>query len=500
MVIPIERLAEHRPAGPDHLFGAIFTASPDVIVVVDAQGAIVLSNPAVMPLFGYYPEEIVGEPIEFLIPEDRRPSRDDHLRGFFASPRARQMMVVPELLGVARDGEVFAVDVSLVPVKVLDTSYVAAFVRDARERQRGVDRLHAVNDITQRLLTGIPVGEVLPLVAQRARSLSGAAASWVVTPASSGRLVISAADGPGTEALVGVELSENASRSAHVLMTGRPDIVEDFALAPNVPDVARGLGLGPGVYLPLIAEQRRLGTLVLARSSGAPPFDSLDVALAEVFAGATAVAIELGQTRAALDRLALVEEDERIARDLHDTVIQQLFGIGMSLQATRNTATGVTVGRIDSAVAELDEVIRDIRNTIFRLPDRAAATRDLRDEMFRVADRWREDLGFMPRIGLHGSVDVVVSEVIVEQLLRVLSEALSNVARYAKASLVEAVISIEDGSVSLLVSDDGVGISSGPFAGQGLRNMSTRAADLGGNFEARRREPSGTVLEWRVPL
>src|ERR1019366_4853588 len=138
---------------------------------------------------------------------------------------------------------------------------------------------------------------------------------------------------------------------------------------------------------PLIADERRLGTLVIARSTGAPQFESLDIVLAEVFAGATTVALELGETREELGLLRVIEEDERIARDLHDTVIQQLFAVGMSLQAARNSATGRIGDRIDSAVTDLDNVIRDIRNTIFRLPGRTDGVRGLRDEMFQVVAR-----------------------------------------------------------------------------------------------------------------
>lgn len=489
---------------PGNLIGAIFSASPDAVVVVDATGTIVLSSPAVERLFGYFPEELVGEPIELLVPMDRRQRHSGHLSGFFTSPHARQMGAGLELAGLHRGGETFAVDVSLAPVEVRGTHYVAAFVRDARERQRGIDRLRAVNEITQRLLRGAPVEAVLPYVAERARKLAGAVASWVVTPAHSGQLMIVAADGPGTEALIGTELSDETSRSAQVLATGRLDLIEDFAVAANVPAAAKELGLGPGLYVPLIADGRPLCTLVIARSEGESQFEALDIALAEVFASTTAIAFALGETRQELGRLGLIEEDERIARDLHDTVIQQLFAVGMSLQAARNAASGRLGDRIDSAVTDLDNVIRDIRNTIFRLPGRAAEVRGLRDEMFAMAERCDAELGFMPRIDLRGPVDMAIPDTVAGHLLQVLGEALSNVARHAKAStvevVVEVVVEVEGRWLSLFVCDDGVGIASAPFAGHGLRNMSIRATELGGTFTTSSRAPTGTVLQWRVPL
>jgi signal transduction histidine kinase len=224
------------------------------------------------------------------------------------------------------------------------------------------------------------------------------------------------------------------------------------------------------------------------------------VAFAETFAGAAAAAIEMGSARAEIDRLNIVAEDERIARDLHDTVIQELFALGMSLQALGSAATGVIGERISTAVETLDDVIRQIRNTIFRLPNRNQASTSLREEMLRVADRYDQELGVLPRIAFLGPVDFAVPAIVSDHLLHVFGEALSNVARHANASRIEAIVSIEGEWLSLSLVDDGVGVSDGPSAGNGIRNMSTRAQNLGGSFSVRRREPQGSVLEWRVPL
>jgi PAS domain S-box-containing protein len=454
----------------------------------------------VTQLFGYFPEELVGESIECLVPPEVRPRHGDHVDGFFASPHARQMGEGLDLAGQHRDGKTFAIDVSLTPVQLRGKSYVAAFVRDARERRRNLDRLRALNDITQRLLSGDSIDSVLPIVAERARRLAGARASWVVMPLGGDQLVIAAADGPDTAQLVGTVLSDESSRSAIVMRSGQVDYIDDFQSADNVPSAVRELGIGPGIYVPMIADERRLGTLVIARETGAPKFEALETALAQVFASSTAVAIELGQARSELGRLALVEEDERIARDLHDTVIQQLFAIGMSLQATRNATTGKLAERIDTVVSDLDNVIKEVRNTIFRIPGRATEVRGLRDEMMRVASKYSHELGFTPRVGFHGAAKVAISDVVSDQLLKVLGEALSNVARHATASSAEVVAMIDPTTIRLTVSDDGVGIPSGPKAGQGLRNMSERAANLGGEFSVTPREPHGTLLEWSVPL
>jgi PAS domain S-box-containing protein len=391
------------------LLGAIFSASPDVVVVIDEERTIVLTSPAMAELFGYAPDELVGAPVEILVPEIDRDDHVAHVGSFFQTPHPRLMGVGRELSGRRRDGSEIAVDVSLTPVEIDGVRYAAAFVRDARERRRNADRLRAINDITQALLGGTPLEGILPLITERARSLTRSDAVWIVTPNASGSLVIAAAHGPGTEVLVGVELSAETSRSAAVMRSGAPEIIADLSTAQNVPAAVVDLRLGPGVYVPLVAGAMALGALVLGRVRGSSSFDALEVAFAEVFASSTTAVIELGEARSELERPSIISEDERIARDLHDTVIQRLFAVGMSLQAARSRATGSVGERIDAAVDDLDGVIREIRNTIFRLPGRAAAG-DLRTAMLAVVETFTGDLGFTPRIAFDGPVEASVPD------------------------------------------------------------------------------------------
>jgi signal transduction histidine kinase len=219
-----------------------------------------------------------------------------------------------------------------------------------------------------------------------------------------------------------------------------------------------------------------------------------------VFAGAAATAIEMGTVRAEIDRLSIVAEDERIARDLHDTVIQELFALGMSLQAMGSSVTGSVGDRISAAVESLDDVIRQIRNTIFRLPGSNQSASGLREEMLRLADRYHHELGVLPRIAFRGPVDFAVSELVSEHLLNVFGEGLSNIGRHAHASKIEVVVAVEGEWLSFTLTDDGVGIGEGPSAGNGMRNMAIRAENLGGSCTIGPRNPKGTMVEWRVPL
>jgi PAS domain S-box-containing protein len=200
----------------------------------------------------------------------------------------------------------------------------------------------------------------------------------------------------------------------------------------------------------------------------------------------------------AAQEMRLLEDRERIARDLHDIVIQRLFAAGMSLQgAVSLIEEPDVVERIDHVIDELDETIRELRTAIYGLQSHAVRAGGLREGIMRVIAEERDVLGIEPRVSLDGLVDVVTDDV-AEHLLAVLREALSNVARHAEASSVDVSIQADD-SVSLRVVDNGVGVSGGSSSGRGLRNMSDRALELGGRYEVRARPGGGTVVEWTVP-
>jgi signal transduction histidine kinase len=174
--------------------------------------------------------------------------------------------------------------------------------------------------------------------------------------------------------------------------------------------------------------------------------------------------------------------------------------LGMSLQATGSSVTGAAGDRISAVVEGLDDVIRQIRNTIFRLPNRHEAASGLREEMLRLADTFRHEQGVLPRIAFDGPIDFAVPEFVRDHVLHVFAEGLSNIARHAEASKIEAVVAVKDEELTLSLMDDGVGIGSGPSAGNGIRNMITRAENLGGSCTVVPRSPTGTLVEWTVPL
>jgi signal transduction histidine kinase len=209
--------------------------------------------------------------------------------------------------------------------------------------------------------------------------------------------------------------------------------------------------------------------------------------------------VKVRQAELHLRALQMAEDRNRIARDLHDLVIQRVFGAGMRLNSMLPTAVGATADHLREVVTELDSVISDIRTTIFDLQTEQTVRGGLRSSVRHLTLDAGERLGFAPRVRFTGPVDAGVDRDAGEQLLAVLRESLSNVIRHARASSVEVEVAAGPELV-LRVSDDGVGAAGDPGAGFGLRNMASRADALGGSFEVGLRTPRGTVVEWRVPL
>jgi signal transduction histidine kinase len=199
-------------------------------------------------------------------------------------------------------------------------------------------------------------------------------------------------------------------------------------------------------------------------------------------------------------QIALLEDRERIARDLHDRVIQRLFASGLALQGIASSvADRQVVSRLERTVDEIDESIRDLRTVIFGLTRRTNRA-GLRDAIVALVKEAGRALGFEPRARFHGPVDALVPEPVGEQLLAALREMLANVAKHAHASAVNIDVEAGDDLV-LRVSDNGIGMPATPrHHGEGLPNLASRARALGGSFSIVADDGGGTTAEWRVPL
>lgn len=329
----------------DEVLRRALDAAPDGIAIIDGTGAIVAVNQMVEQLFGYTHDELVGMPVDLLLPESSRSVHEQRRAEYAAHPRTRSMGSGLDLRARRRSGDEFPVEISLSPLDTGDGPLVVVIIRDVAERR--------------------------------------------------------AADA--------------ALRRAH-------------------------------------------------------------------------------------EELALVDDRERIARDLHDTVIQRLFAVGLSLQgALTRAASDPAAERIQLAIDEIDVTIRDIRSSIFALHTQRRASDDARDEVMAVVREATRVLGFEPTVRFEGPIDSVLSDRIREHLLATLREALSNVTKHAHASRVVIDLAADGRVVCLSIQDNGIGMDD-PGAGNGVRNMQERAAAIGGECVISAAPGGGTQVEWRIPL
>jgi signal transduction histidine kinase len=271
---------------------------------------------------------------------------------------------------------------------------------------------------------------------------------------------------------------------------------DSYGFPPNHPPMRSFLGV------PIRVRDEVFGNLYLTEKQSGTEFSAEDEHLAVGLAGAAGIAIEKARLHARVRDLSLVEDRERIAADLHDTVIQRLFATGLALQATVPAITNPEVAdRVSAAVDQLDETIRQIRSTIFALQAPRVAGRSLRGELLSLAAEAAASLGFEPHLRMLGPVDTAVDHETAGQLLAVVREALSNVVRHANATRVDIIVGVGE-RLELEVSDNGVGPGEARrSSGRGLGNLAQRAASLGGSMVLAAREPGpGTTLRWDVPL
>lgn len=198
-------------------------------------------------------------------------------------------------------------------------------------------------------------------------------------------------------------------------------------------------------------------------------------------------------------RQSMAEERERIAHDLHDTVIQRLFALGLGLQGLPPQIDSPDVAsRVSSAVDTIDDIIDDLRSTIYGLRHRVASHATTRDRVFSVVDEMQPSLGFSPTVAMTGDIELLSDPVTIDHLLAVLREALSNTARHAGASEARVTLGLIDGRLELEMVDNGVGFKEN-VPRSGLANLADRAVALDGSFEIRGQTPTGTILRWSVP-
>lgn len=277
-----------------------------------------------------------------------------------------------------------------------------------------------------------------------------------------------------------------------------PDLREhadSYGFPPNHPAMRSFLGV------PVRVRGNVFGNLYLCDKKGGDVFTDIDEEMVTALAGAAGIAIENARLHARVADLAMFEDRERIARELHDTVIQRLFATGLTLQSlVRLVDQPEVVTRLASLVDDLDTTVRHIRSVIFELHTARLPGSSLRQAVLELCAESSRSMGFEPVVDFDGPVDSLADEEVATHLLSVLQEALSNVTKHARASRVDVVLAAGDGQLVLTVADNGRGIDEKVSGGRGLDNMRVRAARLDGELVVAPGPTAGTVVRWTAPV
>ncbi|MET9957941.1 GAF domain-containing protein [Streptomyces sp. NPDC006326] len=472
----------HRPDGKRGLLGALIS-HPDTVCLAD----------------------LTKDPRSAGIPQHHPP-----MSTFLGVPIRVQGEIFGNLYLAEKNGggEFNDYDVHMVRVLATEAGIAignARLYEAATQRERWIDGSVAV---TTALLSGGDADDALAVVAEQARHLADSAAGIVMLPAEEGGMEIVAvsADDPATS--LGMVIPAESPVVAK-LLRGEPVFVADASTDPRMTSRLTSR-YGPCMMLPLHSGGRVLGALVTPRGRGERPFSEAERTLATQFASQAALALMMAEAQRDRERLAVFEDRDRIARDLHDLVIQRLFATGMMLEgAQRRSIVPEVRDGVGKAVDELDVTIQEIRTAIFALQQGPAeAPAGLRTRVLREINMAAVPLGFKPAHRFLGPLDTVVGELAGKNLIAALREALSNAFRHADASRIEVVIdctvTLADGrpGVRLQVADDGVGIAEGGRR-SGLRNLRRRAESLGGSSSygpGIAEDGGGTTLVWEAPL
>ena len=390
-----------------------------------------------------------------------------------------------------------------------------------RRRERW---LTAAQQVTTMLLEGADQEDVLCAIAHAARSVDGAAAAVLVLPGVDGRLTMEIVDGARGEELLGLVVPPDGPARV-AFETGQTHAATAAETGAHPLTALRVFG--PALYVPFRTGDRSVGVMILLRDSRAEPYTAADVALSQTFAAQAALAIVLAEARAAADDAALLGERGRIARDLHDLALQQMFAAGMQLGTARREVADAELPRaarvttmLDGALDHLDSSVRQVRaivRTIQRADAQPAVVHRLRREVTQASAL----LGFIPActITVDGRpvedaqseqsdverVDAVMGATRADHVVAVVREGLTNAARHARCSAAWVRLSVVgsgvDGRVVVEVEDDGVGLPPVRERQSGTRNLAVRAGESGGEFVLGPREAgTGTLLRWSSPL
>ncbi|QCC77195.1 GAF domain-containing protein [Nocardioides daphniae] len=455
---------------------------------------------------------LIEDPCPIRLPhigEDPRsagfPAGHPEMKGFLGVPIRVRDEVFGNLYLASPDRREFTAEDEELVAALAATAGIA--IDNARLYEESVQRqewLEATTDTTRKVLLAHG-DQALRAIGQRVAELAEADVVAVVLPADEETLHVVVAVGLDADRLLDLEYPMAGSVVESVMTSGRPQVFVDV-VDPENPGVPRIViseivQLGPAMALPLAGSEAVRGVLMVGRRPGGAPFTDAEVAMATDFAHHAAVALELAEARREAQRALIMEDRSRIARDLHDHVIQQLFAAGMTLQGAALRSDDEAVAElVGGVVDQIDDAIRQIRTYIFHLRTPEGPGAGLRAWVLGLCSEAVPALGFTPRVQFRGPVGTVTDEELADDVCAVVRESLSNAARHSGASRVSVVAEVKDGRLAVVVEDDGRGIAHSARR-SGLRNLAQRAAARGGRYDVGPGpQGRGTRVWWAVPL
>jgi len=362
---------------------------------------------------------------------------------------------------------------------------------DEARRQERLSR--AFSEIATALLSPDST-DVLGVVAEHVALVIPSRLVTIAVPERGEHIRIEVAQGEGSAELAGTTIPAISSLAARAIETGKP-AVDDSSERTFLDGRIR---VGPGAAVPLTVSGRAVGALCVFRQIRHHGFsrDELDT-IAE-FAVQAGIAVSLAWARIDRQRLAIIDDRARIARDLHDHVIQRLFAISLGLQALSGVIPS-QADRLDEHVGQLDAAIADIRTAIFTLRSRHSGTQQTRHRILDAVTELTPTLPAPPRVVFIGPVDLAISGELADDVVAVVRESLANVARHANARHCSVSVEVGDADVTVTVDDDGDGLVEGAGAPSGTVNLAHRAAGHGGAFTLTNGPDRGARAQWRVP-
>lgn len=372
---------------------------------------------------------------------------------------------------------------------------------ESRRRQRW---LEASAEVTAGLLSGIDIDEALRLIANRALELTGADYTLIALhddmeadPSEVGELTVRVCAGLQPDTVTGRAIPVAGSTSGEVFRDQIPRAVPDLAY-----DVADGLDVefGPALALPMGNADAIAGVLLTVRGPGSPPFDEAQMQIVASFADQAALALRHAEAQSAARELEVLADRDRIARDLHDHVIQRLFAVGLAMQSTHRRAKNPVIAvRLNEHIDQLHEVIQDIRTAIFDLQNAATEKRGLRTTLHQAVTELTQDSTVRTTVRMTGALEDLPAG-LAEDIEAVVREAVSNAVRHSHGDELAVTVSAEASELTVEVTDNGDGIPDAVTRRSGLHNLDQRATENGGHLTVESPATGGTRVRWAAPV